>query len=81
MEGCVATNSDLIEARASADAYLAGALAWSVWLMLPSAPDFRWMLGRGDSPWYPTMRLYRQPSGDHRASVIAAIQWDLDDLR
>jgi hypothetical protein len=39
---------------------LAGALGVPVWVALPYAPDFRWMLGREDSPWYPTMRLFRQ---------------------
>ena len=40
--------------------YLAGALGIPVWVALPFAPDWRWMLGREDSPWYPTMRLFRQ---------------------
>ncbi len=42
-------------------AHLAGALGIPVWLMVPYAPDWRWMLGRRDSPWYPTMHLFRQP--------------------
>jgi len=72
---------DLLVTVDTSVAHLAGALARPVWLMLPFAPDFRWLLGRGDSPWYPTMRLYRQPRRGDWESVIAAIQRDLDALR
>jgi hypothetical protein len=51
-------------------AHLAGALSRPVWVFLPYAADWRWMLARRDSPWYPTMRLYRQPRpGDWTAAV------------
>jgi len=43
-------------------AHLAGALGRPVWVLLPFAPDWRWQLSRQDSPWYPTMTLYRQTS-------------------
>ena len=43
-------------------AHLAGALGRPVWTLLPFAPDMRWMLGRADTPWYPTMRLFWQPA-------------------
>jgi hypothetical protein len=44
----------------SAPAHLAGALAMPVWLPVPKIPDWRWLLEREDSPWYPTLRLFRQ---------------------
>ncbi len=50
---------DLVIATDSALVHVAGALARPVWTILPLAPDWRWLLGRDDTPWYPTMRLYR----------------------
>ncbi len=51
---------DLIITVDTATAHLAGALARTVWVLLPYLPDWRWMLNRSDSPWYPGMRLFRQ---------------------
>jgi tetratricopeptide (TPR) repeat protein len=51
---------DLVLTIDTAGAHLAGALGRPVWTLLPWAPDWRWMLDRDDSPWYPTMRLFRQ---------------------
>ena len=51
---------DLVICSDSAVAHLAGALGVPVWLALSAVPDWRWMLKREDSPWYPTMRLFRQ---------------------
>jgi tetratricopeptide (TPR) repeat protein len=53
-------NLDLVVCSDSAVAHLAGALGVPVWLALPVIPDWRWLLKREDSPWYPTMRLFRQ---------------------
>ena len=54
-------NLDLVITVDTAVAHLAGALGVPVWLMLPYATDWRWVAGRTDSPWYPTMRIFKQP--------------------
>jgi Tfp pilus assembly protein PilF len=56
----VMNNLDLVISADSSPAHLAGALGVPVWLALPSVCDWRWMSDRDDSPWYPTMRLFRQ---------------------
>ena len=53
---------DLVITVDTALAHLAGAVGRPVWTLLPFAPDWRWILGRVDTPWYPTMRLFRQPA-------------------
>jgi tetratricopeptide (TPR) repeat protein len=70
-------NLDLIVSVDTAVAHLAGALGKQVWTLLPFAPDWRWMLNREDSPWYPTMRLFRQPSPGDWKSVIDKIKDEL----
>ena len=56
----VIRNLDLVVTADTAIAHLAGALGAPVWVALQFSPDWRWLLGRDDSPWYPTMRLFRQ---------------------
>lgn len=68
---------DLVITTDTAVAHLAGALARPVWVMLKHAPDWRWMLGRSDYPWYPGMRLFRQPVAGDWPSVIHSIQQTL----
>jgi hypothetical protein len=53
-------NLDLVFSCDTAVAHLAGALGVPVWLATPLVPDWRWLLEREDTPWYPTMRLFRQ---------------------
>lgn len=64
---------DLVITVDSVVAHLAGALGKPVWLLLPFAPDWRWMLKRTDSPWYPSMRLFRQPVPDAWDAVLDAV--------
>jgi tetratricopeptide (TPR) repeat protein len=64
---------DLIITMDTASAHLAGALGRPVWVLLPFANDWRWLLDRADSPWYPTARLFRQPSFGDWQSVIAQL--------
>lgn len=65
---------DLIVTIDTATAHLAGALARPTYLLLAKVPDWRWLLAREDSPWYPGMRLFRQPApGDWSGAVAAAL--------
>ena len=56
----VMKNLDLIVSSDTSIPHLAGALGMPIWTALQLVPDWRWLLGREDSPWYPTMRLFRQ---------------------
>jgi len=64
---------DLVVTVDSMPAHLAGALGVPTWTMLPHRADWRWMEGRDDTPWYPTMRLFRQPAPGAWAPVAAAV--------
>jgi hypothetical protein len=68
---------DLIITVDTASAHLAGALGRPVWLLTPLIPDWRWMLERADSPWYPTMTLFRQHERGDWEPVVAAVRDEL----
>ena len=68
---------DLVVTVDTMMAHLAGALAVPVWTLLPEPADWRWMAGRDTSPWYPTMRLVRQPRPGDWPAVIARVRDDL----
>jgi Tfp pilus assembly protein PilF len=69
---------DLVIAVDSSVAHLAGALGKTTWLLLPFVPNWRWLLGRSNSPWYPSLRLFRQPSFGDWSAVIASIRLVLE---
>ena len=71
---------DLIISVDTSVAHLAGALGKTVWILLPYAPDYRWMTERSDSPWYPTARLFRQGGVGDWNRVIEAVCAELRQL-
>jgi Flp pilus assembly protein TadD len=73
-------NLDLVITVDTAVAHLAGAMGKRVWLMLPWAPDWRWMLDREDSLWYPTMRLFRQSRRGQWRDVVERVTRELKGL-
>ncbi len=68
---------DLVIAVDTAVAHLAGALGKPVWLLLPFSSDWRWLRDRADSPWYPTMRLFRQTQRNQWQPVVAQVAEEL----
>jgi tetratricopeptide (TPR) repeat protein len=75
----VISELDLVLCVDTAVAHLAGALGKPVWLMLPQPADFRWLEGREDSPWYPTLRLFRQSRRDHWEEVVERVKAALQE--
>lgn len=71
---------DLVVAVDTSVVHLAGALGKPVWVLVPAVPDWRWLLHRADSPWYPSMRLYRQPAQGDWQTPLTAIKADLKTI-
>jgi tetratricopeptide (TPR) repeat protein len=68
---------DLVITVDTSVAHLAGALGRPTWILLPWTPDYRWLLGRDDSPWYPTVRLFRQSAARNYAEVLDRVRAEL----
>jgi hypothetical protein len=77
----VMKNLDLVVTSDTVIAHLAGALAVPVWVALPFVPEWRWLLDREDSPWYPTMRLFRQTKQGNWREVFEGIAYELSRKR
>jgi hypothetical protein len=75
----LASLMDVVVSVDTSIAHLAGALALPMWLLIADPPEYRWMLAREDSPWYPTARLFRQRSRGDWAEVIARVAAALRD--
>ena len=71
---------DLLITVDTLSAHLAGALGVRTWTLLPAEADWRWMQDREDSPWYPTMRLFRQPRTGDWVSVMRRVSAELESL-
>jgi tetratricopeptide (TPR) repeat protein len=69
---------DLVIAVDTSVVHVAGALGRAAWVMLPFAPDWRWMLGRDDTPWYASLRLFRQPAPGEWDAVTTAVAASLE---
>jgi len=73
----ILANVDLLISVDTSMVHLAGALGRPAWVMLPYAPDWRWLLDRDDTPWYPSLRLFRQPKPRDWDGLVARIAAEL----
>ena len=71
---------DLVITVDTSVAHLAASLGRPTWLLLPYLPDWRWLLGRDDSPWYPSMRLFRQDKTRDYGEVLDRVRSELFKL-
>ena len=69
----IVANLDLVITVDTSVAHLVGALGKPVWILLPFLPDYRWLLSRADSPWYPSAKLFRQPANGDWRSVMKEV--------
>lgn len=75
----LASNLDLVVSSDTSVAHLMGALGIPVWILVPYLPDWRWLLGRTDCPWYPSARLFRQPKPLDWQTPVAGIARALEE--
>jgi tetratricopeptide (TPR) repeat protein len=76
----IVSQLDLVISVDTSVVHLAGALGKPVWILLPLVPDWRWLLGREDSPWYPTARLFRQLRSGDWSNVVKEVAGELARL-
>jgi tetratricopeptide (TPR) repeat protein len=76
----IVANLDLVISIDTSAAHLAGAMGKPVWVLLHQSPDWRWLLDREDSPWYPTARLFRQSTLGNWQDVVARVERELRGL-
>ena len=79
-DAALMSNLDLVISINTATAHLAGAMGQRVWTLVQFPPDWRWLLGRDDSPWYPTMRIFRRGQTESWESVIGRVSEALGRL-
>ena len=72
---------DLVISVDNATVHMAGALGVPVWTLLPYSPNWRWMLDREDTPWYPAMRLFRQPAFGDWETVMKKVSQELRKMK
>ncbi len=76
--GALVEEMDLVISVDTSVAHLTGALAKPLWILLQSTPDYRWMLEREDSPWYPTARLFRQKLDEDWGPILDTLRAELE---
>ena len=76
----ILANVDLLVCVDTSVGHVAGALGEPTWIMLPYAPDWRWLTDRSDTPWYPSVRLFRQDAPKSWTAVIANVAQSLRGL-
>jgi|GEM_PF-199711 len=73
----ILANLELLITVDTSVAHLSGAMGIPTWILLPNLPDWRWMLDRDDSPWYPSVRLFRQPALGNWGSVFSILKSEI----